>query len=292
MSGRLSLVGTPIGNLGDITVRAIERLGEVDRIYAEDTRRTRVLLSHLGIEGKRLLSLHAHSSERTIAAALEILSGGQNVALVTDAGMPTVSDPGSLLVRRAREAGIDIDVLPGPSAVTTAVAISGMVDGPFSFFGFLPRKGRKRKTSLEQVAQSPIPVVLFESPHRIAATLRDLCEACGRERQVAVCRELTKKFEETRRGPLSSFTESEAERNWQGEITVVVDHAPEGTPAGQDDQFDADERAAALIAQGTSVKEAASQVSRELLRRGEKASRRDVYQRILSLGLAGRDERQ
>ena len=197
MTGRLSLIGTPIGNLGDITYRAVLRLTEVTRIYAEDTRRTRVLLSHLGLEGKKLLSLNAHSTERTLATAVEILSNGEDIALVTDAGMPGVSDPGTELVRGARAAGIEIEVLPGPSAVTAAVALCGLVDGPFTFVGFLPRKGTKRKEALMRIAKSPIPVILFESPHRMKETLSDFASVCESTRQVAVCRELTKKFEET-----------------------------------------------------------------------------------------------
>src|SRR5690606_9262743 len=197
MAGRLSLVGTPIGNLGDITLRAIERLKVVSRIYAEDTRRTRALLSSLGIEGKRLLSLHAHSSERAVETAVEILEGGDDVALVTDAGMPGVSDPGFELVQKARAQGIIIDVIPGPSAVTASVALSGLVQNAFVFLGFLPRKGAKRKETLRRIAVSDLPTVLFESPHRMKDTLSDLALLCEPTRQVAICRELTKKYEET-----------------------------------------------------------------------------------------------
>lgn len=288
MTGRLSLIGTPIGNLGDITYRAVERLKEVSRIYAEDTRRTRTLLSHLGIEGKKLLSLHAHSSERTIATAVEILAGGEDIALVTDAGMPSISDPGTELVRGARQAGASIDVLPGPSAVTAAVALSGLVDGPFTFAGFLPRKGTKRKEAISRVCRSPIPVVLFESPHRMKETLADLSSACEGTRSIAVCRELTKKFEETLVLPLAEIAAGDFRDQWQGELTLVVDRAPADATVDQDQEFDWEARARMLILEGKSAKDVTSTLVRELQKRGEKASRRNVYQQVLELLKADR----
>src|SRR5690606_34216078 len=148
MTGTLHLVGTPIGNLGDITQRAIATLQVVDHVFAEDTRRTRALLTALGIRGKSVSALHAHSSSKMLATALEILREGRDVALVTDAGMPGISDPGRALVQAARSAGAHVTAEPGPSAVTMAVALSGLVDGPFLFLGFLPRKGRARVEAL------------------------------------------------------------------------------------------------------------------------------------------------
>lgn len=290
MTGRLSLVGTPIGNLGDITFRAVERLKAVSRIYAEDTRRTRVLLDHLGIEGKRVLSLHAHSSMKTIQTAVEILSGGDDVALVTDAGMPSVSDPGTELVRAAREAGLIVDVIPGPSAVTSAVALSGLVDGPFSFYGFLPRKGTKRKQVLSQLERSALPVVLFESPHRITETLEDLCRECGPSRQIAICRELTKKFEETIVHSLGEVSAPGFRDTWQGEFTLVLEANPHPSSAEENEDYDVDERARTLLAQGNSVKDTAHTLSKELGRRGEKTSRRELYGRVLALGSDAEDE--
>lgn len=287
MSGRLSLVGTPIGNLGDITLRAVERLKEVERIYAEDTRRTKVLLSHLGIERKRVLSLHAHSSDRSILTAVEILQGGEDVALVTDAGMPGVSDPGADLVRAAREAGIVVDVIPGPSAVTSAVALSGLVDGPFSFFGFLPRKGTKRRQSLHQIERSPIPVVLFESPHRMKETLSDLASACGAPRLVAICRELTKKYEETIVSSLGEVSAHHFRETWQGEFTLVIERNADPGVAVDAEEYDVDERARALLGQGYSVKDAAQTLSKEMGKRGDKTSRRELYGRLLALGETG-----
>ncbi len=278
----LFLVATPIGNLGDITLRAIECLKAADRIYAEDTRRTKTLLTHLGIEGKKLLSLHAHSPARAILTATEILTAGESIALVTDAGMPSVSDPGAALVQAAREVGAPITCLPGASAVTTAVALSGLVEGAFTFLGFLPRKGTKRTRALATISASPFPTVLFESPHRMTETLRDLSEACGQERTVAVCRELTKKFEETLVLPLAEMTKEGFRESWLGEFTLVVDKGVKPV-AETDESLDIDARAQELLDLGDSVKDVSSQVSKELARRGEKVSKRDVYTRVLSL---------
>jgi len=285
MSGRLSLVGTPIGNLGDITLRAIECLKEAGRIYAEDTRRTRVLLSHLGIEGKKLLSLHAHSSDRAVENAVAILGEGENVALVTDAGMPGVSDPGAALVRAAREAHMEVTVIPGPSAVTSAVALSGLVDGPFAFFGFLPRKGSKRAESLRDISGSIMPAILFESPHRMKDTLKDLNRECGGARKIAISREITKKYEETIVLPLEEVSHPDFRQTWQGEFTLVLERA--SSRRAPDEDFDVDERAQKLIAEGNSVKDVASALSKELAKRGEKVSRRELYSRVLALSEAG-----
>ncbi len=290
MTGRLSLVGTPIGNLGDITYRAVLRLKEVSRIYAEDTRHTRTLLTHLGIEGKKLLSLHAHSTDRAIATAIEILTAGDDIALVTDAGMPSISDPGTELVRGARAAGAQIEVLPGPSAVTAAVALSGLVDGPFTFIGFLPRKGTKRKDAVTRIAKSPIPVVLFESPHRMKETLGDLTEHCERTRSIAICRELTKKFEETLVLPLEEVASPDFRETWQGELTLVIDRASPDALALEGDEFDWEARAQKLLLEGNSAKDTTATLVRELQKQGEKASRRDVYQRVLALMEAARAE--
>ncbi len=276
MSGTLFLVGTPIGNLGDITLRAVETLKSVDRIYAEDTRRTLTLLSALGITGKKLSSLHAHSSERTLETALEILREGRNVAVVTDAGMPSVSDPGAELVRRARAAGVPITAAPGPSAVTTAVALSGLVDGAFLFLGFLPRKGRRRAELLERIAKSDVPVLFFEAPSRMADTFAELALLCP-SREAVACRELTKRFEEVRRGTLAELAAAEVE--WLGELTVVVSpQSAEEAEASSAAQAELqDERIEALLAEGRSVKD----VVRELAHHG--LSKRDLYARVLEI---------
>jgi 16S rRNA (cytidine1402-2'-O)-methyltransferase len=229
----LYLVGTPIGNLGDLTLRAIEVLRTVTHVAAEDTRRTRALLTHLGIHGKEIHRLDANAETSAAERLCQHIEHGQSVAFVTDAGMPSVSDPGALLVSRARERGIDVRCVPGPSAVTTAAALSGLVHGPFTFLGFLPRQGGKRRHALELAASSPLPVLLFESPNRLANTLADLA-AFAPARQAVVCRELTKLHEETIVGAVAEL----AARNesWRGEITVVLAAAaPEPPPAAEID---------------------------------------------------------
>jgi len=281
MNGELWLIGTPIGNLGDMTFRGVESLKAAGRIYAEDTRRTRTLLSHFGIEGKSLLSLHAHSPERDIAAAIEMMTAGENVALVTDAGMPGISDPGSALVRASRASGLVVRVVPGPSAVTTAVALSGMIDGPFSFLGFLPRKGSKRRKLLRGIAHSPMPTVLFEAPHRVSETMDDLLACCGPDRKVAICRELTKKFEETRVIALGDTQLDQFDLNLQGEFSLVVDRAADD--ASHEDELDLDELARSFLAQGLSVRDVAAQLQNEITRIGGKRSKREIYARVQEL---------
>lgn len=281
MKGQLWLIGTPIGNLGDMTFRAVDCLRAAGRIYAEDTRRTRTLLSHFGIEGKILLSLHAHSPERDLNNAIEIMVGGEHVALVTDAGMPGISDPGAELVRAARQAGLSVQVIPGPSAVTTAVALSGLVEGPFTFLGFLPRKGSKRKKMVNVVATSPVPTVLFESPHRIIETLKELHATCGADRIVAICRELTKKYEETRVVDLKATQADTFLLNAQGEFTLVVDrnNRDEFDAA----EFDLDERALVLLAEGLSVRDVSSKLLEEQPQGEAKRSKRELYALVQEL---------
>ncbi|HEU5073844.1 MAG TPA: 16S rRNA (cytidine(1402)-2'-O)-methyltransferase, partial [Polyangiaceae bacterium] len=172
--GTLYLVGTPIGNLSDITLRAIETLKRVPRVAAEDTRRTRALLSHLGLGGKKLHSMNANTREHELTRLLDFLLEGDDMALVTDAGMPAISDPGAELVSAAAARDVAVVCIPGPSAVTTAAALSGLVSGPFLFLGFLPRKGKKRAQALARIEASSEPVILFESPLRTARTLADL----------------------------------------------------------------------------------------------------------------------
>ncbi|HET9953152.1 MAG TPA: 16S rRNA (cytidine(1402)-2'-O)-methyltransferase [Polyangiaceae bacterium] len=221
--GTLFLVATPIGNLQDITLRAIETLKAVDTVAAEDTRRTRQLLSHLGITQKQLTSYNAHSGESVAARLLESLLAGANIALVTDAGTPSVSDPGTDLVGQAVRAGVPVVPIPGVSAVTAAVAVSGLVQNRFRFLGFAPQKGARRRELFEEVARSIDPCILFEAPHRAERTLGELARVCP-DREAAVCRELTKVHEEVRRGTLRQLAEHEAE--WRGEFTIVVAGAP------------------------------------------------------------------
>ncbi len=217
--GKLYVVGTPIGNLGDITLRAIDTLKTVDRILAEDTRRSRSLLNHLGITGKPLASIEAHVSDARLRGLLEFLLAGDRLALVTDAGMPGVSDPGAKFVALAREADIAVEVIPGPSAVTAAIALSGLVEGPFYFAGFLPRHGTRRTRAIERLQRTEGAVILFEAGNRTAATLLDLAKKQP-ERRAAVCRELTKLHEETCCGTLAEL--AGLEREWRGEVVLVL----------------------------------------------------------------------
>ena len=273
-AGKLYIVGTPIGNLGDITLRAVETLREVDLVVAEDTRRTRALLSHLEIRGKPLKSLDAHAGELALLAVVGRLQEGSDVAYVTDAGMPAVSDPGSSLVRLAAKKGVDVVAIPGASAVTAAVALSGLVEGPFLFLGFLPRRGRKRSDAIERIAAAADPVVLFEAPVRLAATLRDLARAIP-SRRATVSREITKMHEETVRGTLEALAAED--REWRGEITLVI--GPDRDAAvKQVTDSTLDERIDQLLRSGDSAKEVSSHLAAWSGR-----PRREVYSRVLAI---------
>jgi 16S rRNA (cytidine1402-2'-O)-methyltransferase len=272
MSGALYVVSTPIGNLGDITRRAAETLGAADRVAAEDTRRTRALLSHLGIAGKPVVKLDAHAGDRILAELVAQLEGGESIALVTDAGTPSVSDPGTELVRLTASRGLAIVAIPGPSAVTAAVAVSGLVDGPFLFLGFLPRKGEKRKRLLRRIAGSKEPVVLFEAPNRIRETLADLAEVAP-SRAACVARELTKMHEELTRGTLSELAGRDVME--RGEFTVVVEG--NGEPDDADDA-DVDALVEARLDSGDGARTIADDVAEVSGR-----PRREVYARVLEL---------
>jgi 16S rRNA (cytidine1402-2'-O)-methyltransferase len=216
----LYVIATPIGNLDDITYRAVGILRTVGRIAAEDTRRTRALLSHLGIVGKPLDALHQHSSAHDIARLVSLLESGASIALVTDAGTPTVSDPGDALVKAAILAQVRVVPLPGASAVLAALAASGLGDGTgFRFCGFLPRDGTSRRGAVATACSTPEPVILFESPERTLATLRELADAMP-DRPACVARELTKVHEQIVRGTLTEL--ARCENDWRGEITIVL----------------------------------------------------------------------
>lgn len=232
--GTLYVVATPIGNLKDITVRAVETLRAVAHVAAEDTRRTRALLEHLGIQGKRLHSLHAHSTESDVERMTELLARGEDVALATDAGTPLVSDPGGALVRAAIQAGVRVVPLPGASAVLAALVVSGLsTDGGFRFVGFLPRTGSERRDAILRISATAEPVVLFESPLRVSVTLQDLADATP-ERAVCIARELTKVYEETTHGTLLELARDA--REWRGEVVVVLGaHRPEARQEEIDD---------------------------------------------------------
>ena len=213
----LFIVGTPIGNLEDLTPRAARILSEVALVAAEDTRVTRRLLNHLNIR-TRTTSFHQHNWRGKLDEVLAALAEG-DVALATDAGMPGVSDPGSELVSAASNAGFKVEVVPGPSAVTAALALSGFVGDAFSFLGFLPRRKKDRQSSLREVLYSAVPLVIFEAPHRLRATLTDL-ELIFGDRQLAVCREITKRHEEVFRGTASEGLEHfDSPR---GEVVIVI----------------------------------------------------------------------
>jgi 16S rRNA (cytidine1402-2'-O)-methyltransferase len=249
-------------------------LNECDVVCAEDTRRTRGLLSHLGITGKKLHALHAHSSERAVSLALQWIREGQRVALVTDAGTPCVSDPGSELIRSCHEEGLLVVSVPGASAVTTAVSVSGLVDGAFTFFGFVPRSGAKRARLLNRIAQSSEPCVLFEAPGRVAETLRDLAELIP-ERRACIARELSKLHEQVR---VATLTELAASNNeWRGECTLVIQGQaePDEPPEVGDDTALRTEIATALRA-GAGTKALADALAERLGR-----SRKEMYSLVL-----------
>ncbi|MPZ18627.1 MAG: 16S rRNA (cytidine(1402)-2'-O)-methyltransferase [Luteitalea sp.] len=221
MGGRLYVVSTPIGNLEDVTLRALRVLRDVALIAAEDTRRTRRLLAHASI-GTRMISLHGHNERAASARVLGELSAARDVALVSDAGTPLLSDPGLELVRQALDAGIRVEPIPGPSAVVAALVVSGMPSHQFTFLGFPPARGKERRAWLQTLAQEQRTVVCFEAPHRIRRTLQDIAALVG-DCQVAVCRELTKIHEELIRGPVSTVLAAESLQHPLGELTLVFD---------------------------------------------------------------------
>lgn len=272
--GTLWVVSTPIGNLGDLTPRAASALREASRVLAEDTRRTRGLLSHLGITGKPLERFDAHAPPALVRALVGRLLAGERLALVTDAGTPSVSDPGARLVAAAAEAGARVVPLPGASAVLAAIAASGLAQGAFRFVGFLPRAGEARRDALAALRAAPELVVLFEAPNRLRATLAELA-AAQPERPALVGRELTKRYEEFVRGTLAEL--AALERGWRGEITLVLGPAPATAPEGplSDERIDA--LADEALARGLKAKAAGDEVA---ARSG--LSRRDAYARVLA----------
>jgi 16S rRNA (cytidine1402-2'-O)-methyltransferase len=255
--GTLFVVGTPIGNLEDLTDRARRVLSEVDVVAAEDTRRAGLLLQRIGAK-VRFLSFFDGNERERIPKILEELEAGRSVALVTDAGMPGISDPGYRLVAACADAGLTVDVVPGPSAAVTALVASGLPTDRFSFEGFLPRAGRSRRDRLAEIAADPRTVVLFESPRRTARTLADLHEACG-DRRAALCRELTKVHQEVRRGSLAELAESTRDEELKGEVTLVVEGAPERDPSASADE--AVELARSLASAGMRKRDAAREAA-------------------------------
>ena len=275
--GTLYLVATPIGNLDDLSRRAETSLRDADRVLAEDTRRTRALLTHLGIEKKPVERFDAHAGPGAIRQALEALGRGEALALVTDAGTPSVSDPGAALARAAAEAGIRVVPVPGPSAVLAALAGAALGDGAFRFLAFLPRDGAERDGALERVTQTPEVVVLFESPHRVSATLKELA-ALQPERPAVVARELTKIHEEFTRGSLAEL--ALLDREWLGEVVLVL--GPHEPPARGASDEEVDRWIDEALGRGASAKDAAQQVA---ARSGR--PRREVYARVLARRVQG-----
>jgi 16S rRNA (cytidine1402-2'-O)-methyltransferase len=268
--GALVLVGTPIGNMGDLSTRARDELARADVVACEDTRRTGRLLELSGLGRKPLLVINDHTEARRVKEVLERVERGERVAVVTDAGMPGISDPGERIVRAAAAAGHAVEIVPGPSAVISALVVSGLPTGRFVFEGFLPRRGSGRTERLQAMADETRTVVLYEAPHRLGATLDDLEEVCGAERQIVLTRELTKLHEEVWRGSLREASQWMAGREPRGEYVLVL--------AGSDEREHVDDEIilAALDrerAVGSSTKDAVTLVA-ELL----DVSRRRVYE--------------
>ncbi|MEV6523681.1 16S rRNA (cytidine(1402)-2'-O)-methyltransferase [Longispora sp. NPDC051575] len=278
MNGRLVLVGAPLGNVGDASPRLADALAHADVIAAEDTRRLHRLAKELGVELKaKIISYFEGNEELRTPDLTAAMVAGQTVALVTDGGMPSVSDPGYRLVRAAIDANIPVTVAPGPSAVTTALAVSGLPCDRFCFEGFLPRKMAERRAVVGKLATEERTLVFFESTHRISGALRDLAGAFGADRQAAVCRELTKTYEEVRRGSLGELATWAEQNGPRGEITLVVSGFVGSTGRPSDEELLA--FVAERVAAGTSKRDAAAEVASL-----HGLSRREVYNLVVNAG--------
>lgn len=277
-SGVLSIVATPIGNLEDITLRALRVLREADLVLAEDTRRTRVLCQQHGVNCQ-LRAFHAHSDERAQQRVLDELQQGKRVALVTDAGTPLLSDPGAALVAAAARAGLRVEAIPGASAITAALTVAAVPVDTFRFLGFLPRSGRKRSAALSQLASEADSCVIFESPQRLLETLEEFARVLGPERSIAACRELTKLHEEVVRGSATELVRHFSS-GVRGEITLVV--AGRGAaPVVAVSDADIERRALELLDQGLSTRDAAQTLALETGQR-----KHELYARITALKTA------
>lgn len=274
--GRLAVISTPIGNLGDLSPRAREELAAAELVAAEDTRRTGQLLTTLGLS-RPLVSLHEHNETERIDELLERLRGGARIALVSDAGTPLLSDPGFELVRRVAQEGVSIVAVPGPSAITAALSIAGLPTERFTFEGFLPARLAERRTRLAELAAEARTLVFFEAPHRIAECLEDMAAAFGGARRAAVARELTKVFETVYRGTLATLcAQARSDANFtRGEITLVVEGAARASIDPARAQLDA--TLEVLLAELAPSKAAA------LAARLTGAKRNDAYARALEL---------
>ena len=257
-SGRLVLVATPIGNLGDLSPRAVGALADAALICCEDTRRTGRLLQHAGVRGARLAVCNEHTERARIAEVLDVLGDGGDVVVVSDAGTPGISDPGEWLVRAVLDAGYEVSTVPGPSAVIAALVTSGLPSGRFVFEGFLPRSGRARSERLAELSTEPRTIVLYEAPHRVVRTIADLAAALGDDRRVCVSRELTKLYETIVRSTLGEVDVGEP----RGEYVLVVAGAPSETAVPDDDTIRAALRDE--LTAGASRRDAATTVARRL----------------------------
>ena len=277
-TGRLYLCATPIGNLADITYRAVEMLRTADVIAAEDTRHTRGLLAHYDIHTP-MTSYHEHNKEEKGAELIERLCAGENIVCVSDAGLPGIADPGGDLARRAIAAGIPVTPLPGANAALSALICAGLPLDGFTFVGFLPRKEKKRRELLARIAAYPETLIFYEAPHRLRETLAALAAGLGAQRRACAARELTKKFEEFRRTTLGELLAHYREHEPRGEFVLIVAGAYENVASTADaaEEMSLTERYAAHIAKGLDKKEAMRRTAQEL-----GISRRDVYQAVLA----------
>ena len=268
----LWLVATPIGNLGDLPPRAVEVLSHAALVCCEDTRRTGLLLQHAGVRAERLAVCNDHTELSRIDDVLRTLGQGRDVAIVSDAGTPGISDPGERIVRATIDAGYPVSAVPGPSAAIMALTISGLATDRFVFEGFIPRKGAERAGRLAEIAAERRTTVLYEAPHRVLRTLDDLREACGDDRMVVVARELTKLHEEVVRGPLGTIDIGGP----RGEYVLVIDGAPvDDVPVSDDDVRDA---LRSHLDAGASTRDAAAAVARAVGR-----PKREVYALAIAL---------
>ncbi|RAX15806.1 16S rRNA (cytidine(1402)-2'-O)-methyltransferase [Pseudarthrobacter sp. AG30] len=274
-TGRIVLAATPIGNTGDASARLVELLGTADIVAAEDTRRLHRLVQSLGVEvSGRVISYHEHNEATRTAELLDQVRAGSTLVMVTDAGMPAVSDPGFRLVEGAIAAGLPVTAVPGPSAVLTALALSGLPTDRFCFEGFLPRKAGERASRLADLAAERRTMVFFEAPHRLEAMLRALRERFGPDRPIAVCRELTKTYEEVIRGTTGELLQWAEENEVRGEIAVVLGGAPEQAAGKPEDHVAAVNE---LVAQGIRLKEAVAAVAEDV-----RVSKRELYSAVLA----------
>jgi 16S rRNA (cytidine1402-2'-O)-methyltransferase len=279
-AGALVLVATPIGNLGDLSPRAIAALRDADEIWCEDTRRTRALLTHCGISGARMKSVQAHNEATAAASLVALVAGGRTIAYASDAGMPGVSDPGARLVAACADADLPVTVVPGPSAAISALVVSGLPSDRFVFEGFLARKGPERRAALERVARSDATSIVFEASNRVAATVADLARECGDDRSAAIVRELTKIYEEVIRGSLDELSGATTQgATIRGECVIVIGPA---APAADATDAAVDVALRDEMTRGSSARDAAATVAVAL-----GIAKRRAYERAVALKAGG-----